>query len=112
VALGGRQGGTGGAHAVGGKDSREKWLCISYTLETHVPAMDQAADTERERDTMVSSLQGKIATGDFDVFLCHNSADKPAVRRIGEQLKEYGLLPWLDEWELRPGFSWQKVLEE
>src|SRR4030095_7575594 len=26
-----RQGGTGGAHAVGGKDSREKWLCISYT---------------------------------------------------------------------------------
>jgi hypothetical protein len=74
--------------------------------------MDQAADTERERDTMVSSLQGKIATGDFDVFLCHNSADKPAVRRIGEQLKEYGLLPWLDEWELRPGFSWQKVLEE
>ena len=24
-------GGTGGAHAVGGKDSREKWLCISYT---------------------------------------------------------------------------------
>src|SRR5262245_34958016 len=27
---GGRQGGTG-VHAVGGKDSREKWLCISYT---------------------------------------------------------------------------------
>ena len=28
-----RQGGTG-AHAVGGKDSREKWLCISYTART------------------------------------------------------------------------------
>ena len=25
-------GGHGGAHAVGGKDSREKWLCISYTF--------------------------------------------------------------------------------
>ena len=24
-------GGHGGTHAVGGKDSREKWLCISYT---------------------------------------------------------------------------------
>ena len=21
-------------------------------------------------------------------------------------------MPWLDEWELRPGFSWQKALEE
>jgi hypothetical protein len=29
-----RQGGTGGAHAVGGKDSREKWLCISYTPDS------------------------------------------------------------------------------
>ena len=22
------------------------------------------------------------------------------------------MLPWLDEWELRPGFPWQRVLEE
>lgn len=36
----------------------------------------------------------------------------PTVRHIGEQLKIYGLLPWLDEWELRPGFSWQKALAE
>jgi hypothetical protein len=59
--------------------------------------MDYAADAERERDTRVSILQGKIATRDFDVFLCHNSTDKPAVRRIRELLKEHGILPWLDE---------------
>lgn len=46
------------------------------------------------------------------MFLCHNSADKAAVKRIGKQLKDYGILPWPDEWELRPGFSWQKALEE
>ena len=47
----------------------------------------------------------------FDVFLCHNSKDKPAVKEIGEQLKGKGLNPWLDEWNLRPGFSWQQELE-
>jgi TIR domain len=46
------------------------------------------------------------------VFLCHNGQDKPAVKQIGEQLKLYGILPWLDEWELRPGLPWQRLLEE
>ena len=48
----------------------------------------------------------------FDVFLCHNGQDKPAVKQIGEQLKHHGILPWLDEWELRPGLPWQRLLEE
>lgn len=49
---------------------------------------------------------------EFDVFLCHNSADKPIVKQIGEQLKARGIKPWLDEWELRPGTLWQTVLEQ
>ncbi len=48
----------------------------------------------------------------FDVFLCHNSQDKPEVREIARQLQKQGLKPWLDEWELRPGLSWQELLEE
>ncbi|MEM7578737.1 MAG: GUN4 domain-containing protein [Cyanobacteria bacterium P01_A01_bin.80] len=47
----------------------------------------------------------------FDVFLCHNSKDKPEVKQIGEQLKQQGLNPSLDEWEFRPGFPWQRELE-
>ena len=47
----------------------------------------------------------------FDVFLCHNSKDKPEVKQIGEQLKQQRLQPWLDEWEFRPGFPWQRELE-
>lgn len=49
---------------------------------------------------------------DFDVFLSHNSKDKPAVREIAEALRERGLRPWLDEWELIPGRVWQEALEE
>jgi TIR domain len=48
----------------------------------------------------------------FDVFLCHNSADKPAVKKIGAQLLERGIMPWLDEWELPPGQPWQPLLEQ
>jgi hypothetical protein len=61
--------------------------------------------------TAVSVLKQKIEAGAFDVFLCHNSQDKPTVKRIGEQLKQEGVLPWLDEWELRPGLPWQRALE-
>jgi TIR domain-containing protein len=56
-------------------------------------------------------LERKLAAGVFDVFLCHNSADKPDVKKIGRQLKERGILPWLDEWELPPGQPWQPLLE-
>lgn len=48
----------------------------------------------------------------FDVFLSHNSKDKPAVREIAEALRNRGLRPWLDEWELVPGRLWQEALEE
>jgi eukaryotic-like serine/threonine-protein kinase len=46
----------------------------------------------------------------FDVFLCHNSEDKPAVRGIAEKLKNEGIKPWLDVDEIRPGTSWQTAL--
>jgi hypothetical protein len=41
----------------------------------------------------------------FDVFLCHNSEDKPAVREIAQKLTEQTIKPWLDEDEIRPGTS-------
>ncbi|MCC5650587.1 GUN4 domain-containing protein [Nostoc sp. XA013] len=48
----------------------------------------------------------------FDVFLCHNSKDKPAVIEVAEQLQQRGIVPWLDIWHLRPGLSWQRALEQ
>lgn len=48
---------------------------------------------------------------EFDVFMCHNAADKPIIRKLAQQLKEFGLNPWLDEWQLQPGVPWQPALE-
>src|SRR5574341_1181736 len=50
---------------------------------------------------------------EHDVFLSHNSQDKPAVEIIARDLKEkYDLKCWLDKWNLVPGEPWQEALEE
>ena len=39
----------------------------------------------------------------FDVFLAHNSKDKPQVRTIANELRKRGLNPWLDEEQMYGG---------
>ena len=39
----------------------------------------------------------------FDVFLSHNSKDKPQVQRLAERLRTAGLRVWFDEWIIQPG---------
>ena len=48
----------------------------------------------------------------FDVFLSHNSADKPAVEAVAERLTTEGIAAFLDKWHLIPGDPWQEALEE
>jgi hypothetical protein len=72
---------------------------------------DTAQREQRERHIQ-QTLAHKRAAGQFDVFLCHNSSDKPAVKSIAQALKARGLLPWLDQWELPPGQQWQPLLEK
>lgn len=39
----------------------------------------------------------------FDVFLSHNTKDKPRVRRLAERLKAAGVRVWLDDWAIKAG---------
>lgn len=49
----------------------------------------------------------------FDVFLSHNSDDKPAVEMLARRLEdETELKPWLDKRNLVPGDPWQEAIEE
>jgi formylglycine-generating enzyme required for sulfatase activity len=41
------------------------------------------------------------------IFLCHSSADKPAVRDLYEKLTARGIDAWLDEKKLLPGQLWK-----
>jgi hypothetical protein len=47
---------------------------------------------------------------EFDVFLSHNSIDKPVVRELKRLLTAHKLRAWLDADELVPGENWQSGL--
>lgn len=66
---------------------------------------------ESPQQRMQTILRQKKDAQAFDVFFCYNHQDKRAVEQIGEQLQRYGILPWLDEWELRPGLPREPGLE-
>lgn len=51
------------------------------------------------------------AQKEYDVFLSYNHHDREEVEAIGEQLKEQGVKPWFDQWDLIPGRPWQRALE-
>jgi DNA-binding winged helix-turn-helix (wHTH) protein len=59
-----------------------------------------------------SLMQTPLRSPSYDVFLCHNSHDKPVVKDIAAQLQQRGLRPWLDEWGLRAGDNWLDVLDQ
>lgn len=48
----------------------------------------------------------------YDVFLSYTGRDRLAIRRLAIALREAGLAVWFDEWELKPGASWQVELEQ
>jgi hypothetical protein len=49
---------------------------------------------------------------EYDVFLSHASADKPAVRELAERLAGDGLRVWFDEWVIQPGDSIPLAIEQ
>jgi len=100
---------------------------LDGTVELSSRSVDQDLDTlarvvEHPLSLNVPSLgvppPGAAAGGhvearsQFDVFLCHNSADKPSVREIAKRLAQRRIRYWLDEEQIRPGTDWQEALEE
>lgn len=48
----------------------------------------------------------------YDIFLSHNSEDKPVVRKIRNLLQKQGIRCWFDEDNLTPGELWELELSE
>ena len=70
--------------------------------------------TNRESELGASQIPRKARRKRFtdDVFLSHNTKDKPAVRELAERLKQDGLRVWLDEWVIQPGDSIPLKIEQ
>jgi hypothetical protein len=48
---------------------------------------------------------------EFDIFLAHNSLDKPQINIIKNHLKRRKLKPWIDEEQILAGQSFQKKIQ-
>lgn len=48
----------------------------------------------------------------FDVFLAHNSLDKPEVQIIAAALRRRGLEPWIDDEQIPPGRPFQDEIQQ
>ncbi|KOP25993.1 transcriptional regulator [Hapalosiphon sp. MRB220] len=48
----------------------------------------------------------------FDVFLAHNSLDKPEVQYIAAELRRRNLEPWIDDEQIPPGRPFQDEIQQ
>ena len=58
------------------------------------------------------SISSSSQSSNFDVFLAHNSLDKPQVEAIAQELKQRGINYWLDKEQIPPGRWFQDVIQE
>jgi internalin A len=65
-----------------------------------------------QKQCSVRELLDGVIEREFDVFLCHNSLDKPIVRELSRRLRERGVRSWLDETGLTAGKPWQAEIVE
>ena len=102
---------------------RMKWLyylvpwTVRERLSFFVRTGDIVLDNQRYRLKGANGIKRKkmprqTSAAQFDVFISHNSKNKPAVREITQKLIDRGVKAWLDELELVPGRPWQDALEE
>lgn len=83
----------------------ESIVLTDYPLEPIATTAGDDSSTEPEPAT------DSNAKADFDVFLSHNSQDKPVIRELAKKLKDRDVSVWIDEEQFRPGLPWQEELD-
>ena len=85
------------------------WV-VAYLMIQHIPPSPEAPLPEQKgieksgRNAFASPTNAKAK---MQVFLCHSSNDKKAVRSLYKQLCAKGLDAWLDEENILPGHDWE-----
>jgi hypothetical protein len=103
--------------------TRLVWIDVSYPLLAVAGLTAALSGGARLQWARVRASRGAVAAvpaaqpnaelpARFDVFLSHNSADKPTVIELATLLRDRKLNVWLDAWELVPGRPWQQAIED
>jgi small GTP-binding protein len=83
----------------------------SAEYDLRIDHMEEDATGEQDRQKRLSVLPERERGREFDVFLCHNSVDKPTVRHLARKLRGHGVLPWLDEEGILAGTQFAPEIE-
>jgi small GTP-binding protein len=70
---------------------------LSSERDDRIPDLERNAYDQQRRAQRLTVLPARMMERRYHVFLCHNSADKPQVRRLARRLADEGVLAWLDE---------------
>jgi DNA-directed RNA polymerase subunit RPC12/RpoP len=66
-------------------------------LNVRIPQMDKNANNQRVSQAIDSTLSGKAATANYDVFLAHHPGEREMALGVAERLRERGIYVFLDE---------------
>jgi CRP-like cAMP-binding protein len=90
----------------------ELWRRFAVAAAETEKALRAFASAAKSRSGAAHKASAEIpAPRPLQVFLCHSSGDKPAVRELWERLRiEVGIKPWLDEEDLLPGQDWGREI--
>ena len=69
------------------------------------------AEAGTQRDVAATVVAGLEADKKHDVLISYSRSDSMLVLRLAEALKNLGIRPWLDVWEIVPGERWQPQLQ-
>lgn len=87
---------------------------VQVASDRKLPSVQRGDGSSTSLDIVANSLSDALDDRfgwlPFDVFLSHNSKDKPTVRGIAQSLGHRGVRFWLDEDQLVPGENWQDGL--
>ena len=67
---------------------------------------------KKKLDPITNQTKKQLSSDVHDVFLAHNSNDKPLIEIICDKLKARGLKTWLDKQQIPPGRWFQDVIQD
>jgi TIR domain len=81
-------------------------------LNDIITLLDVLSRASRAHESIFRTSDALLSGDSFDVFLCHNSKDKPIVHDLAREIRGRQLAPWLDDEQIPPGRPWQPILSE
>ncbi len=70
------------------------------------------SDEERKRQKRATIVKKRLELQQYHTFLCHNSKDKPEVRKLRKRLEHQGIAAWIDEKNILAGDQFVPAIEE